>query len=465
MLAEQQQRLPGLVRDLAERISYPKLAHELGLSEADLRAWEQGKHQFSLTEAWRLFRSTYKYGFFDVLPAHGILPVSYNIGAPFDITAAPLAFEQKPPTVSLRKQETTIAGYRVDFPLGLPASILASNAKWIEFYARRGFDILTYKTVRTRYRREHFWPNWVFLEDAPEIDDPLKPPVIVGYPGYWPDDPKQASMANSFGVPSLDPTWWREDVRRAREFVREGHQVLIVSVIASVKGTLEAIAGDFAEVALLAKEAGADIIEANYSCPNTPVDRVGEIYQSPKAASLISEAIRGTIGNTPLFTKIGYLPKPVLREFVERNAKYIDGIVAINTISARIVPKPEHVGTAKKILEYVRALNQEDSDQQTFPGEGRDKAGVSGWAIKARAREVAENLVLLRKEIRGREGNPLAILGVGGVLTAQDYFERLRTGVDAVETCTGAFLNPSIGLEIRSEDGITDRPEFVSIAR
>ena len=441
----------GLVKELARRISYSKLAEEVGIAEYELQKLGTGEREPSTDEMWKLIRSSNKYGFFDVLPAHGIPPVSYDLRAPFNILEPPIGYGEDPPVLQLKDNPTEIAGHRVDFPLGLPASVLAANAKWIEFYARRGFDILTYKTVRTRYRKEHPWPNWVFLKNPSEIEDPSAPPPMVGYPDYWPGDPTKASMANSFGVPSLEPEWWREDIRRAREVVREGHQVLIVSVVASVSGTVEAIADDFAKTAQLAKEAGADIVEANYSCPNTPDDPAGEVYQAPKVARRISEAMREALGGTPLFVKIGYLPKPQLHEFVELNAEFINGIVAINTISAEILAeRPQEAQTGKKILEYLRALNHIEGRKYTFPGKGRSRAGVSGWAIQARAQEIARNLVALRKEIPARSGKPLAILGVGGVLTPQDFFDRLEVGVDAVESCTGAFLNPHLGMEIRS---------------
>jgi dihydroorotate dehydrogenase len=232
--------------------------------------------------------------------------------------------------------------------------------------------------------------------------------------------------------------------------------------VASVVSSIDDIAADFAQVALLAKDAGADIVEANYSCPNTPGDPAGEIYQSPEKAARISAAIREALGNTSFLTKIGYLAKPQLRRFLELNAKYIDGVVAINTVAAEVIQRPKKVGTAQKVVDYLKALNYLEKNP-TFPG--RPKAGVSGWAIKARAQEVARNLVDLRKEIPGRSGKPLAILGVGGVLTAQDFFERLAVGVDAVESCTGAFLNPYLGLEIRSYNRNVEQMDVESPAR
>ena len=56
-----------------------------------------------------------------------------------------------------------LAGLRLNSPLGVAAGPLL-NARWIEAYAKLGFDFLTYKTVRTRARPCYALPNWVFVE-------------------------------------------------------------------------------------------------------------------------------------------------------------------------------------------------------------------------------------------------------------------------------------------------------------
>jgi dihydroorotate dehydrogenase len=445
------EEITGLIKELANRISYSQLAKEVATTEDELKQWVTGKREYTPNEIWKLIRASSMHRLFELLPAHGIPPVSFDISAPFHLEDPPVGFRQEPPNIPLRNRPTNIAGHWVDFPLGLPASVLAANAKWIEFYARRGFDILTYKTVRTQYHAPHPWPNWVFLKDPPEIKDPSQPPIMIGYPGYWPEDQTTVSMANSFGVPSLEPEWWQKDVQRARGFVKEGHQVLIVSVVASVSGTSEAIAEDFAKAAYMAKKAGADIVEANYSCPNTPNDPAGEVYQAPSIARRVSIAMKEALEGTPLFVKIGYLTKPKLYEFVNANAEFVDGIVAINTISAEIVTRP--VTGSAGLFDYIRALHHVENPH-AFPDSGRERAGVSGWAIKARAQEVAENLVTIRQEIGTSPKKNFAILGLGGVLKPEDFRDRLAAGVDAVESCTGAFLDPYLGLKIRSMENL-----------
>lgn len=364
----------------------------------------------------------------------------YDLAHPFEITKPPIGFDEEPPIVPLIKREAKIAGYPVDFPLGLPASVLAANAQWIKFYARRGFDILTYKTVRTVYRPAHPWPNWVFIKDPCELAYP--PDSVIGYRGYIPPDLTNVSMANSFGVPSLPPEWWQDDIRQARAAVREGHQVFIVSIISSVEETDERlIAEDFVKAAVVAKKAGADIIEANYSCPNVIGDKVGELFHSSESAARVSKIIKTALKDTfgekapPLFVKIGYLPEQKLTDFVRLNAEFIDGIVAINTISTKVV---------------------DEQGQETFPG--RPTAGISGAAIRARAQEVARSLVSLKRKVFTDLKKELTVFGLGGVTKPEDAFTYLdNIGVDAVETCTAAFVNPNFGLEMRLDKAAVEK--------
>src|SRR5438445_569955 len=226
------QALSEVVAEMARRVSTERLANELGTSETVLRSLQTPKHEYSAREFWRIILTAYKYGFFDLLNTRGLPSPSYEIDRHYNLLMAPVGFETEPPLVPLIRRPTTIAGHRVDFPLGLPASVLATNAKWIEFYARRGFDILTYKTVRTEYRDAHPWPNWVFLKDPKEIESPSNI-TVMGFPNSWPENASTVSMANSFGIPSLAPAAWQDDVRKARQVVRKGHQVFIVSVVAS----------------------------------------------------------------------------------------------------------------------------------------------------------------------------------------------------------------------------------------
>lgn len=396
-----------------------------------------GRRSLTHSEAWPVLRLAYRYGFFERLRAEGVPVIPYDLRADItDVRALedlkPFGLSEEPPRLALRERPTDIAGHRVDFPLGLPASIIAAHSAWIEFFARRGFCILTYKTLRTSLVPAHPKPNWLFLRDA--VVSPNGKSEVFGTEDYWPTDPTKASMANSFGIPSYHPEWWQADFARIRGVVREGHQVLIASVVATATESTDAVRNDFVEAATIAARAGADIVELNLSCPNTHGEVSGLLYTQPEAATAVAAAVKEALASThtPVFVKIGYLPPRQLDDLVFALAPYIDGVVAINTMSAQVV-----------------AGNGQSAFPNANSGASRLTAGVSGWAIQGFAEQVAKELVRLRREVHSRLGKTLTVLSVGGVLTAADYDRRLATGVDAVEICTGAFLNPLLGLEIR----------------
>ena len=93
-------------------------------------------------------------------------------------------------------------GHRVASRIGIAASLLV-NERWFEFYSRLGFDLLTYKTIRSRERVAHPAPNWLYLDErsvaALGSDAPLC--AIDGIPPA----PLAATAAGSVGMPSSRP--------------------------------------------------------------------------------------------------------------------------------------------------------------------------------------------------------------------------------------------------------------------
>jgi dihydroorotate dehydrogenase len=403
-----------------------------------------GLHHESITEipgvisddkVWPLVRAAYGAGLFERIPENGLPPLSYNLSDDVVLGRSPPGIDQPLPSVRLKVKSTSIAGFQVDFPLGLPASIIAANASYLKYYARRGFCILTYKTVRSRFHKAHQLPQWVVLTSVDRqlrVDDKgvVQPSEFKGERGrVLPVDRSLASMANSFGIPSLHPDWWMQDIAVVREFIHRGRQVLIVSVTGTKGNDNRALRDDFVRTANMAKEAGADIIELDFSCPNVS-DDTASIFTVPESAYDIADEVKQTT-KIPVFIKIGHLQNAALRALINAVSPVIDGIVAINTIPASIF---------------------DQWGQPMFPG--RTRGGVSGWGIRSIAQEVAINLVKIRDEIGRRD--TLCLLGVGGVMTPDDFKSRLDTGVDAVEICTGAFLDPMIGFKIREASSASD---------
>ncbi|MBM3558246.1 MAG: dihydroorotate dehydrogenase, partial [Alphaproteobacteria bacterium] len=166
-------------------------------------------------------------------------------------------------------------GIPVRSRLGIAAGLLL-NAKWIEVYGRLGYDLLTYKTVRGLERHCHPMPNWVYL-DPEEVVRPLD-----NRQAFHVADGRKAGARKfssvSFGMPSRAPREWMADVAKARRALGKG-QALIVSVVASpgADAGAKAMVEDFANVTAQAREAGAQVIEANLPCPNV-VTPEAQIY-------------------------------------------------------------------------------------------------------------------------------------------------------------------------------------------
>jgi len=102
-------------------------------------------------------------------------------------------------------------GYRVASRIGIAASLVL-NERWFELYSRLGFDLLTYKTIRSRERRAHPLPNWLYLDERSAAAGGTAPLRAIG---IIPAAPLTATAAGSIGMPSSAPQIWRRDIRIA----------------------------------------------------------------------------------------------------------------------------------------------------------------------------------------------------------------------------------------------------------
>ena len=130
-------------------------------------------------------------------------------------------------------------GIPVPSPFGMPAGPLL-NSSWIVYYSRLGFDVLTYKTVRSRYRKCYELPNLSHI----------RAPQLTGDDDVVTEGADSESWAISFGMPSKAVEEWTRDVERARRELSP-KQLLSVSVVASPEEgwTLKQIVADFVQCA------------------------------------------------------------------------------------------------------------------------------------------------------------------------------------------------------------------------
>jgi hypothetical protein len=308
----------------------------------------------------------------------------------------------------------------------VPASILL-NSRWIEAYARLGFDLLTYKTVRSTARLCHAPPNWLFLDERSVADGLAQAEAPLSLAARPPSRPYAATAAGSFGIPSVAPERWKPDLAAARRVLGAG-QVLIVSVVGTARPGLseEAFVADFAALAASVAESGADVVEADLSCPNV-ARREGEVYLDVKLSSEIARATKAVAGGRPVLLKIGDIPDRVrMAAFLDSVAGAADGIVMINAPSRRIV------------------------DGAGLPafGSGRERAGVTGGAVK----EIALRAVHDAAKHIVRNSLPLKVIGVGGIASVADAKSFLEAGAYAVQSATAATWNPLLACEIKAAD-------------
>jgi dihydroorotate dehydrogenase len=332
----------------------------------------------------------------------------------------------------------TLLGLRVGYPIGVPASPLTANSRWIETCSAQGFNVLTYKTVRSKSTPSLPAPNWLFTKDLAEplpinadIDNQ---PVRVHRFLRRPNNPRAYSMINSCGIPSDSPVDWEADIRRSLEVLRRG-QILLVSVVGDYENLSgDQLVDDFVEIALRVEQTGASIVELNLSCPNSVSHESGgllpPICKSMPDTRRIVKAVRNALSpQTKLVVKLSYLTRNELENVVGSIADSIDGISGINTLQVPVADDergPIFVGTPDN------------------PSEPRRRAGLSGVAIRDYALDFVRSLALLRRKF----GWEFEIVAMGGVMEPHDVRALMASGADAVQSATAAENNPELPREI-----------------
>jgi dihydroorotate dehydrogenase (NAD+) catalytic subunit len=325
-------------------------------------------------------------------------------------------------------QETakTFLGYPIASSIGIPAcAIMTSNG--IKWASRAGYDILTYKTVRSQLFKGHPIPN-IFVLETPKT--PLSEPNenIFILPSEHLFNVEEVTMANSMGIPTLSLEWTLQDIAKARASLLPG-QVLIVSIIGNAN-EFRTQEEDFAYLALAVVDAGAHIVEANLSCPNlhSPL----ATYKDPVAVSAISKALYEAVPNIPIVLKVGLYdsPEQMRSVFIAAAAANAQGICGINSI-------PMHVL---------------DLERNPAFGETRKIAGVSGSYIQPKAYD----FVVQARKIIEEEGLDLALIATGGVTKPEDFILFLEGGADIVLSATGAMWNPNLAKNYHKKNDTTN---------
>lgn len=162
-------------------------------------------------------------------------------------------------------------------------------------------------------------------------------------------------------------------------------------------------------------EAGVDGIELNVSCPN--VKKGGIIFGTDKRAlaqviSRVKKSVKNTVVITKLSPNVSSIPD------FSRTAEDAgsDAISLINTIPGMAIDTE----TRKPKLANITG-------------------GLSGPAIKP---------IAVRMVWEASRSVGIPVIGVGGIINADDAIEFILAGATAIQIGTGNFLNPSATAEV-----------------
>lgn len=327
-------------------------------------------------------------------------------------------YAHAPALPRVRRLPTGGGGRLFDHPLASPVGIAAGpllNSRWVEGYARLGFDVLTYATVRSRPQPAPSLPNIRYVDSLDQVAVAARRSPANG----------DATLAISLGLPSMEPEVWRKDIRRSKERLGPG-QVLIVSVVGTPEpvGGVEAFIADYTRCAVWAAEAGADIVEVHLAVPNVFGEAGQMVYEHIPLAAQILYSVRTSV-SVPVLAKLGLFRGPrVLHETATRLAPWAHGFVLVHGIPRRVL---------------------DDAGQAAFEGVGREWAYVVGASTyPVCSRQVEELLAWRRAGVWSH-----VVLGVGGISTVERARHLLDEGANAVLVATAALREPLFAARFR----------------
>ena len=366
-----------------------------------------------------------------------------------------------------KKDWCDFLGYKIASPIGISACA-ATTSKGIWLAARVGCDVLTYKTIRCYEWPRHPAPNIAYVDRSlPLTHDDIgkmvlaktikldeysgfraRPELVEGYPRALEENPSTSSgrareskadncndlryvtdnnaftyssliaMANSFGNQSMDPDWTKNDIQKAKQSLLEG-QVLIVSIFGNTHD-------EWIKTAQLAVESGADIVEANFSCPNLNTNHE-PVYTRPEDIFCIAQALVQTVPvEIPVILKFGvFTDRQLMQQALIAAANAgVKGICGINSVPMRVV---------------------NDDGAPTFGT--RIFAGVSGSPIQ----ELALDFIRTASIIIHKENLNLILLGVGGITMASHFSHFLKSGATVALSAAGMMCNPYLAADYHEQ--------------
>ncbi|MDR0951092.1 MAG: diguanylate cyclase [Candidatus Ancillula sp.] len=321
----------------------------------------------------------------------------------------------------------------LSIPFGIPAGPLL-NSEYCKWGFENGYDVCVYKTVRSSAHSCNSFPNVLSAHPAnPQHLSLEEADQGVLADSNFPINLQEINISNSFGVPSQEPEFWIEDVKKALGYAKN-NQTLILSfqgtggcAVGEKLNSEEILLRDIKKTANLAAETGVKIFELNTSCPNEGKDSLlcFDLELVSKVVQVAKTELTSKIPDAKLFIKTAYFEDSnYLNDFVQATHNFVDGYSTINTISTKLVDKNGN-----------NALD-----------ENRPTSGVCGAGIKWAGISQIQRLNVIRE----KQNLNFKLIGVGGVMSAKDFKEYREAGADIVMSATGAMFIPGLANQVRN---------------
>ncbi len=183
-----------------------------------------------------------------------------------------------------------------------------------------------------------------------------------------------------------------------------------------------------------------DFFTLNVSSPNTP--QLRDLQEKSLLRGLL-QAIQGK--NRELAARLGQRAKPILVKIApDMELSQADDIL--------------EVAMAEKISGVI-ATNATAFLRETLASGSKEPGGLSGKPLRSLATSFVRHLYRA-------VGGKLAIIGVGGIFSAEDAYEKITAGASAVQIYTGFVYEGPVAVK-RINQGLIrllDRDGFTSIA-
>lgn len=275
-------------------------------------------------------------------------------------------------------------GIQCENPFFLSSSVVGSNYEMVAKAFEMGWAGVAFKTIGT------FTPE----EVSPRFEALRKEAVpFIGFEN----------------IEQISEYPLEENVRYIRQLKKDYPTKIM---IASIMGQNEE---EWTYLAKLMTDAGADIIECNFSCPHMAANGLGsDVGQNPELVATYIKAVRkGT--NIPILAKmtpnLGNMEIPALAA-IKAGA---DGIAAINTIKSIIKVDLESFASAPDV---------------------KGKTSVGGYSGKA-VKPIALRFIQSIKNYSELKDVPVS--GMGGIETWKDAAEFMALGCENIQVTTAVM--------------------------